>query len=118
MSTLFPLPQTYYRNAGDYVDGRWVSTVSGPLTFLGSVQPITAKDVAAGIPGRQDVGDVKVYASEALKVGEQGSLYKGDVVFWQGRYWEIMQELPHQSMLIPHFKYIAELRPDYQGVPT
>lgn len=113
MSTLFPLPQTYFRVTGAYVSGRWVSAITGPFTFLGTVQPVTAKDVSPGEPGRQDLGDVKVYSSQALNPGEQGSTNKGDVIFWAGRYWEIMQEMPYKSMLIPHWKYIAELRPDF-----
>lgn len=108
--SLFRYPQTYYKNDGAYVGGEWTATVTGPFTFLGTIQPDTGKDVFPKEPGRDDVGRVRVFSTTALTVGEQGGTAKGDLVTYRGRWYELIQALPHLNRIIPHHEYLAELR--------
>ncbi len=114
MSTLFPKRQTYYTVTGSYVRGEWVQDPPVLGTFKGSIQNDTSKDTDATVQARQDAGKVKVYSSTPLRVGTPDSLYSGDVISWEGQYWEICQALPYTHGLIRHYKYIAYIRPDFQ----
>lgn len=110
MSTLFPTAIPVVTASGSYVGGIWTKGTPVASTFQGSCQPVTAKDTEARDIGRKDVGKIKVYSGTALAVGIEGSDNSGDIVQWQGSNWEIIQALPYQNSLIPHYKYIAEYR--------
>lgn len=111
--SLFPISQVYYHVTGSYVRGEWVSAITGPLAFRGTIQPATADDIKSTEVARQDTGYVKVYTTTSMAVSRQGTANSGDVVLYDDQYWEIIQKLPHKSGLIPHNKYLAAIRPDF-----
>lgn len=109
MSTLFPQPQTAVRKQGGYTNGVWSSS-SVTISFSGSIQPISGKEIEALPIARKDVGTVKIYSSTPLRIAEQGKENTGDIVLWQGRKWEVVQQLDYTNGLIPHIKYIGQDR--------
>jgi len=110
MSTLFPKTITYQQVAGSFINGVYTK-VNTPSTFIGSVQPVTGKDIESLNVGREDRGKVKIYSNTPLNVSIEGIQTKpGDVVEWQGQKWEVIQEMIFQNDLIEHYKYIGEFR--------
>lgn len=109
MSTLLPRKTINYRQVTFTRVKGVAQKVETPSTFIGSVQPITGKDVELLPAGREDKGDVKVYSDTPLNVGTEGSDKSGDVVEWQGKKWEIVQGMDFQN-LINYYKYRAEFR--------
>lgn len=111
MSTLFPTTHSGIRRTPNWADGE-VTGTEAPFTFEGSVQTMTAKDLSAFPESRFDIGSVKIYSDVALVVGFEGAQVLGDLVLFNGRKYEIINEAPYQNGLIPHFKYLAKLRAD------
>lgn len=109
MSTLFPKTWNATRRTSSNVLGE-VQYTSAPFTFVGSIQPESAKDQSLREEGRLDEGRVKIYTSSILQVGVDGGPLLGDVVQYGGHKYEVIQELPFDNGLIPHRKYIATLR--------
>jgi hypothetical protein len=79
-------------------------------TFIGSVQPITGKDLESMSSGRTDVGMVKAYSDTKLNVSLEGVDHPGDIIVWQGQRWECVKESIYQNGLVPHYKYFCEYR--------
>ncbi len=109
MSTLFPQPQTAVRKRGGYTNGVWSSS-SVTISFSGSIQPISGKEIEALPIARKDIGSIKIYSNQPLRISEQGKENTGDIVLWQGRKWEVVQQLDYTNGLIPHIKYIGQDR--------
>lgn len=111
MSTLFPRPIAVERKTdGSYQGGIWVDGDEETIAFIGSVQPMSGKEMDALDVGRRDLGKVKVYSSTPLLVSTEGGDTPGDIVQWQGQRWELIQELRLQNDIIPHYKYVGEFR--------
>lgn len=111
MSTLFPKIIEFERQTnGAYVGGKWVADPEVTNTFLGSVQPLTGKQMEAFPTNRQDLGLVNVFSSSKLEISTEGGGNAGDVVLWEGRKWELFKEEIHANSLIPHFKYIGQYK--------
>lgn len=135
MSLFFPITITAIRKVGMLVEGVWSSVgflldtdsevinntdgealiaeqnASGDTFYIrGSVQPITGKDMDSLPIGRSDIGRVKLYTSTKLEVGVTGSDNTGDLIQYDGRVWEVIQESTYANGLIAHYKYIAEYR--------
>jgi len=113
MSTLFPKPIQYESHTansteGEYVDGVYVEGDAELLTFYGSVQPATGKDIDSLSVGREDTGKVKVYSDRILPISSEDGKDKGAIVYWQGEKWELIYEGKFQNSLIPHYKYIGQ----------
>lgn len=107
--TLFPSTIDYKQVNGSYVNGEWTKTeIEG--TFVGSVQPLTGKELESLPVGREDRGKVKVYSDSPLNACVEGTENSGDIVIWQGKRWEVIFALDYQNNLISHYKYIAEYR--------
>ncbi len=109
MSTLFPRTWNALRRTATETLGE-VTATETPFTFIGSIQPESAKDQSLRDEARLDEGRVKIYTAEVLVVGVDGGSAFGDIVLYDGRRYEIIQEMPYQNGLIPHRKYIATLR--------
>lgn len=105
--TLFPKTIVVNTLTGSYVNGEWSSTPV-PGTFLGSVQPMSGKEVEALGIARHDGGYVKVYSNTALNVSEEGGDQEGDRVTWQNQIWEVVKDLRFQNDIISHYKYVAQ----------
>jgi hypothetical protein len=111
MSTLFP--KTYItqdHGEGGYIDGRWVDGAVTESTMVGSIQPLSGRELASLEIGRADLGKVKIYSSTELQVSNDGGDEKGTIVFYRNKKYEVIQEMAFDNNLISHFKYIAELR--------
>ena len=110
MSTLFPRNTiNYFVVTTTTVKGVATKTETAG-TFVGSVQPITGKDLESLPTGRSDRGVVKVYSDTQLNVSLKATNKPGDIIVWQGQRWETVYEMQFQNGLIDHFKYIAEYR--------
>ena len=109
MSTLFPKTWNAIRRTATETLGE-VTATETPFTFIGSIQPETAKDLSLRDEARLDEGRVKIYTAERLVVGVEGGSALGDIVIYDEHRYEVIQELPFQNGLIPHRKYIATLR--------
>jgi hypothetical protein len=113
MSTLFPTTIDYeIHGTGKRINGIYVPGTTTTSQFIGSVQPMSGKEVMSLPVGRQDTGKVKIYSNTQLPVSTQGDtdIEPGAIVSWQGQNWEVIQELGFQNGIIPHYKYIGELR--------
>lgn len=108
--SLFPRTWNVRRHTSTEVLGE-ASVVEVPGTFVGSVQPLSAKDLSLRPEGRLDTGRVKVYTMETLGVGEEAGTAVGDLVEYGGRWYEITSFTPYLNGLLPHNKYEAVLRP-------
>lgn len=108
--TLFKHPITVLTKTGQYVDGVWEWDADTSRTVYGSVQAMSYHDILMLDIGRRDVGQVKVYCDEALKVSQAGTENTGDIIQWDDRNWEIIKAMDFQNGVIDHYKYIAELR--------
>lgn len=113
MSTLFPKSITYETHGqGKRINGIYEPGTTTTSQFLGSVQPMSGKEIESLSVGRQDTGKIKIYSDRQLPVSDQGStdLEPGAIISWQNQNWEVIQELNYQNGIIPHYKYIGELR--------
>jgi hypothetical protein len=110
-STLFPKAITLVRpGAGSYVDGEWTPAADTESTILGSVQPVTSREVEADEGGRISLGSVRIYTDADLKVSSIDGSTAGDKIHWQGRIYEVISEAINDNGLIPHQKYYANYR--------
>ena len=117
--SLFPQTLTIKRTTkvpdgrGKFVETQTTIALTGPNG--GTVQPATTANGGQYIlsmePGRRDKGLVVVYTRSALVVPVEGSMGTSpDIVVWKGSLWEVVHQEPHEGILIPHNKYIAEFR--------
>lgn len=98
-----------------------VTYVSGtPYIIEADIQPGTGEDegnsVDSSPQGRKEVGIIRIYTDQKLKVAEEGTTTRGTVVTWSEKKWEIIQELSYQKgsifSLVDHHKYFAQLVTD------
>lgn len=113
MSTLFPKPIQYESHTansteGEYVDGVYVKGDTELLTFYGSVQPASGKEIDSLSVGREDTGKVKIYSDRILPVSKEDGTDTGAIVYWEDEKWEVIYDGKFQNSLIPHYKYIAQ----------
>ena len=108
--SLFPSTQTAYRLSGSFVRGEWVEGSQTEFTFQGSIQPATGKDLELLPQGLEDRGMVKIYTNSELTISREDTSVPGDIVIWQGGKWQVIAQLPNQSNIIFHFKYMAAYR--------
>ena len=108
MSTLFPKNTIdYFVVTNTVVRGRPKSSRVAS-TFIGSVQPVTGKDIEIMETGKEDKGRIKAYSDTKLNVSIAGEDTPGDIIIWDGKEWECMSEQAYQNGLINHYKYIAQ----------
>ena len=110
MSTLFPKTISYETQTTTKVEGIYTSNAPVVLTFQGSVQPMSGKEITALNIGREDLGKVKIYSDTPIPVSKENSTQKGALVTWQAQKWETIYELINQNGIIDHYKYIGEYR--------
>lgn len=108
--TLFPKALTAYRNTGSYVGGVWTPGALTEIPFLGSIQPITGKQLEALPIGRTDSGKCAVYSSSDLQVSTENGDNSGDFVIWNGLKYELIFKQVFDNGLIPHTYYVGEDR--------
>lgn len=107
----FRTPQTIVpRLPGDYVNGKWQDGDYGePFTVMASVQPSRSGDydqMRAEQPGRRISRMVRIYTDVRLTVAGEDDT-NGDSLDWFGDRYLIIAVSPHQSGVIPHYRYLA-----------
>jgi len=90
--------------------GRTTIATTATISFLGSVQPMSGSQVSREFPGRESHGYVTIYSDTALLASKEGTSAKGDLLFWDGDYWEVVKSSTWSNGLIPHYEYAAENR--------
>ena len=116
MSTLFPSNITVEKVTFTITNGESTPSVT-EVTFTGSIQPVSAHELLALDIGRVNVGKIKIFSNDRLFVSRVDTNTPGDLVKWDGKVYEVIQENPYLNGLIQHYKYFAELRNDnYDGI--
>lgn len=111
MSTLFPKTNSYYPyNDSTKSKGRITSNYGNIATFVGNIQPMSQKEVDTLGIGRKDMGKVKVYTDTIFTISIEGQENTGDKVVYDSNIYEVIRKDRHTGSLLPHHKYIAELR--------
>jgi hypothetical protein len=95
---------------GAYVGRLWVADPDGDVSIEGSVQPLSGFEVQNLNIGEDNQGLMKLFTDTALKVAEQGTGTKGDVIYWLEDRWEIIKLLAWQNNIIPHYEYVIQYR--------
>jgi hypothetical protein len=107
----FRKPYTVKRmSGGTRVEGKWIPGTYSDITVTMSVQPVIGRELESINIGRQNLGKVKCYTDDELQISEPKKDYTGDIVIFQGDWYEIIARQPWQSGLINHFKYFGEFR--------
>lgn len=111
MGSLFPIVQEAYRlNGGSYVNGIWQEGTREDFTFLGTIQPMTGKEIESMVGARETQGMVKIYTGDDLQVSKEGTDETGDIIIFDEAEYELVKEMPYTSNLINHRKYAAAFR--------
>lgn len=113
MSTLFPKPFQIIRSTRTLVRGVWTTGTSETLTFQGSIQPLSGKDLLTLEPASRDIGKVWIYTGSQLKKRTEAGANAADVLIYDGATWEVIDDRPYGNDIIPHHKYMAEYRGAY-----
>lgn len=109
----FRRPVTVYRKTGGGYDakGRWQEGQEAQLTIQASVQPLKPMEMQSLPEGRRSRSAIKAYTDTQLQRAEQAregvDAVNGDILGWFGRRYEVIDVLPYQAGVLPHFKIIA-----------
>ena len=108
---MFRKSLTITRNTVKLVKGVYTNLTPTTLVIIAGVQTLSTADIQALEQiGRQTKGSVKVYTNSELKIAEQGTDQKGDTFVWNGRKYEVVTKDIFDNNILPHKRYIAELR--------
>jgi len=111
MATLFPKPFTILRNTRVLgPSGAWITGTPESLTFKGSIQPLSGKDLLVLEPASRDIGKVWIYTGSQLNKRAENSEDVADILVHDGSHWEVIDDKGYSNGIIPHHKYIAEYR--------
>lgn len=113
MATLFPKPFTILRNTRSLVRGVWTLGTPEQLTFQGSIQPLSGRDLLTLEPASRDIGKVWIYTGSQLKKRTEASTSVADLLIHDGATWEVIDDRGYSNGIIPHHKYMAEYRGAY-----
>lgn len=97
---------------GDYVNGDWVPGTPTISSLTADIQPMSGEEVQALSIGDRNLGMIKIYTDEVLKIADEGNKQKGDKVIWDGdgQTYECTAKGKRDNNLINHNKYFGELR--------
>ena len=110
MATLFPKPFQVVRNTRSLVRGVWTLGTPETLTFRGSIQPLSGKDLLVLEPASRDIGKIWIYTGSQLKKRTEATTDVADTLIHDGSRWEVIDDKGYSNGLIPHHKYMAEYR--------
>ena len=74
------------RNAGSYVDGRWVAATSSALSFSGVVQNATPNDLKVLPEGQRTEEAIKIHTTFKL-IPQIDNTTNGDIISYQSKNW-------------------------------
>lgn len=112
MGVLFPKTYPYKQYTGsNRIKGR-ITTVYNPIlqSFTGNVQPMSQFEVESLDIGRHNLGKIKVYTDKVFTISKENEANTGDKVVYDNNDYEIIGLDNHTGNLLPHRKYIGELR--------
>lgn len=97
------------------IKGEMIKGTETSIIISANIQPLTAEELNSLEIGRRELGKIKIYSDFDLKVSEtkeDGTLIDSDKIIWDnGKKYEIIMKMDYnEQSLIPHKKYIAELR--------
>lgn len=96
--------------SGAYVSGIWVPGARSVITQFLSAQPVAigaGRDMIALPEGRHFADYLKFYTDTKLRVTADAEGVQPDIVVIGGYGYELIDEAPHQSNVINHYKYIG-----------
>ena len=102
------IPVTRYTSVS-IVKGRHVpgSDVTSSFNTIGSVQPMTAKDMETLPEGRRDRGGFKLFTKDLLLNTDIPNTLKSDRVTIEGSLYEVIQSQNWKNGIINHFKALV-----------
>ena len=110
---LFPkLSTVKVKSPGSYDKGQWIEGIETPTIIQADAQPMTGKEIEVLSVGRANLGKIKIYTDSAinLNIADETTQQNGDLFVKNGQDYEIIAVDNNEVGLIPHHKYIAELR--------
>jgi len=74
------------RNAGSYVDGRWVAGTPSALSFSGVIQNATPDDLKVLLEGQRTEEAIKIHTIFEL-IPQIDNTTNGDIISYQSKNW-------------------------------
>lgn len=97
-------------SGGSYVKGKWTPGARAEVTITARARHFEAYEIAALPEGKANIGHIKIYTDDPLYPAEESGDKVGDILQWEGGYWEVAKQQHKPMGLIDHYKYIAEYR--------
>jgi hypothetical protein len=93
---------------GQYVRGRWVDG-PGPTEFNvdGTIQPTTGDKLQTLLEGKRIQSIMEIITSTPLRAADPKTATKGDIATINEQEYEIVQVMPWQNNILPHYSCIA-----------
>jgi hypothetical protein len=103
------IPLTIYRReAGDYVNGRWVEGALVPIIREVNIQPLKPAEILMLPEADRTRESYKLYCAEDLREQLEGpNGYDSDEFDWQGGRYKVMKRLNFAMGTLDHWKVIA-----------
>lgn len=112
MAVLFPRPTSVYKATGGVrTKGKWVPGTYTLYTVMGRARYFTAFEVSNLPDGKVNTGHIKFFSNDRLNAAVDGDDSIGDIIVYDGKYFEVIQETHTPMGLINHYRYEAEFRP-------
>jgi prephenate dehydratase len=93
---------------GSYVKGRWVEGANPiPFTITGSVQPTSGDKLQTLLEGKRVSSIYEIITDTKLEVTDPLTGKTGDIVTIFGQDHEVIQCMPWQNNILPHYSCIA-----------
>lgn len=105
----FARTYTYQRrNPTTLVKGRVAADdLQAPVSFRATIQPLSGRELLLLPEGQRVREYVKIYTDAALKMTDQPSKTKGDLVTYNGCQWEVTQANTWDPDNYAHSKFLA-----------
>jgi hypothetical protein len=93
---------------GQYIKGRWQEgDPPEPFSIKCSVQPTTGERLQTLLEGKRVISLFEIITTTQLKAADPKTSTTGDVVSIFGNDHEIIQVMPWQNSILPHYSCIA-----------
>lgn len=107
--SFFGTPQTARRrSAGTWVDGEWQEGAWEAFTLIGTIQPLSGKEMDRLPEGRRERASYTLYTTTAMRGVDTVAQTNPDEVLAFGRWCEVFKAEPWQSGILPHYRCILQ----------
>lgn len=80
------------RSTGDFVKGRWVENAKTPVTLLGVITPMSAKELQQLPEADRVIGSINIYTIQPIYLTSGDNPKRtSDQVLWKGHYHKVVQ---------------------------